>query len=130
MDEGRAAALTQTLGAMRGVTRAGAAERAELSALLAARRGAAREHGQKAQAQRKSEAKGSRLSRAVKLPPPADLVTISETISEPSPPVEPVPAEPVPAASAPGPEAEETQSLKDFLGADPRRADFLINNKK
>ena len=131
MDESRAAALSETLGELRGVSRAGAADRAEMAGLLAARKIAAREHTTKGAAERKSAASGKRLvkPKAVKLPPPADFAP-----AEPAPPA-PTPVEAVPAASA-GSAAEGTQaakaavdqSLKDFLGAD-RRADFLTKKK-
>ena len=61
MDESRAAALSETLGELRGVSRAGAAERAEMAGLLAARKIAAREHTTKGAAERKSAASGKRL---------------------------------------------------------------------
>jgi len=131
VDERRAAALTQTLSELRGVSRAGATERAEMAGLLAARKGAAREQSKKGQAERKSAARGKRLlkAKAVKLPPPADFAP-----AEAAPPAAP-PVEAVPAASAAA-AAEDTQSaktavdksLKDFLGAD-RRADFLTRKK-
>lgn len=121
VDERRAAALAESLTELRGVAPPGAAERAQLADLRAARKGAALEQSKKGHAERRRAAGGVRLAKpkAVKLPPPADFAPV-----ERAPPAAP-PAEPVPAAeAAEAAKKAVDQSLVDFLGG-TRRAEFL-----
>ena len=121
VDERRAAALAESLTELRGVAPPGAAERAQLADLRAARKGAALEQSEKGLAERRRAAGGVRLAKpkAVKLPPPADFAPV-----ERAPPAAP-PAEPVPAAeAAEAAKKAVDQSLVDFLGG-TRRAEFL-----
>ena len=114
VDERRAAALSESLAELRGVARPGAAERAQLADMRAARKGAALEASKKGHAERRRAAGGVRLAKPkpVKLPPPADFA----------------PAERAPLApAAEGAEASKKavdKSLVDFLGGD-RRTEWL-----
>ena len=115
VDERRAAALSESLAELRGVARPGAAERAQLADMRAARKGAAREQSKKGHAERRRAASGVRLAKPkpVKLPPPADFAPAERA----------KPAAP-PAEGAEAAKKAVDQSLVDFLGGD-RRTEWL-----